>query len=595
MLNPDAAAFEPSVAAIQGGEDGGKQKRRRRGKGKGQGKSKGAGEGEGAAPEAPTGDTSSASGRDANLRSSPQQSGPKGGRGRSSRGNARKGDRGDRGRNPVDVQLKSNSRWREEPQEAPPEPSAPTRRRPPSPPSEEDSLAASRESFRLARRLRLEREAAEEAMAQERLMTHFPTLSGSHAPPTGNMDMLPTSHEHEPVESARVSVPAFAAVLAAEPQSNHEGTGATPMKEGGGVVQGSTAVPGAAEGAAKDENPALNPTVETACVIEASDTGKARGLGQQTTKRQRDRWRDRWWKVTQERRVEQQERLNMSHEDLPRRRTTETGSPGAAEGQGKGGKAHGKVAADGSEGGSTGSAGNAKPSSHWHSFLAPSKETRGHIGKDRVLAASHLASSSSSSSFSTFSSSLAADRAALDRASPHRSLHDLISSSSSDPRVRLPERVDPVGGVGRRSDGSIATRCRAEELEQALEAGADWDERVEPDRQNIFHVVCAKGRDDLLEVLLSHAPRGIDCKDKRRRLPLHYAAQSGSKACVQTLLRAGAAVEVRDKAAESPLHLAASQGRTEVVKILSSQAKVSSSFSLCKGRRLVDWLSLLLS
>ena len=41
-------------------------------------------------------------------------------------------------------------------------------------------------------------------MAQERLMTHFPTLSGSHAPPTGNMDMLPTSHEHEPVEEAEV-------------------------------------------------------------------------------------------------------------------------------------------------------------------------------------------------------------------------------------------------------------------------------------------------------------------------------------------------------------------------------------------------------
>ena len=88
---------------------------------------------------------------------------------------------------------------------------------------------------------------------------------------------------------------------------------------------------------------------------------------------------------------------------------------------------------------------------------------------------------------------------------------------------------------------------------------------------------CKNGDAKALAVALGHGADPHACDDEDRMSAMHYAAASGSGACIRLLLKAGASIRCRDERGLVPLHLAAMRGFDSVCELL-----------LSSGARLLD-------
>ena len=88
---------------------------------------------------------------------------------------------------------------------------------------------------------------------------------------------------------------------------------------------------------------------------------------------------------------------------------------------------------------------------------------------------------------------------------------------------------------------------------------------------------CKNGDAKALAVALGDGADPHACDDEDRMSAMHYAAASGSGACIRLLLKAGASIRCRDERGLVPLHLAAMRGFDSVCELL-----------LSSGARLLD-------
>jgi ankyrin repeat protein len=118
-----------------------------------------------------------------------------------------------------------------------------------------------------------------------------------------------------------------------------------------------------------------------------------------------------------------------------------------------------------------------------------------------------------------------------------------------------------------------ATRARTGDLRTALHlasrveiatliAGGD---AIEPERK--IYVAAATGDAVSLAELLA-APGAAMQRDECGYTPAHFAAHSGSHACLELLLSGGANLEAKTRSGCTPLHLAASNGHDKCVEVL---------------------------
>jgi len=272
------------------------------------------------------------------------------------------------------------------------------------------------------------------------------------------------------------------------------------------------------------------------------------GVRPRVTSGRKARWRERWWGLLMDRTQEEGERLRMAQEDKEAHRVTNSlaaTSPGGAvkraagweeEGAAGGGAVEGpRMAGDGlGAGEASGGQGSIGRDRVWHTVLAPAPYSSAAAGRG-----SGFPSTSGSSGSEDESPDTPTHTATV------AELHELIRTAKGHRTPLLPQLV------------------------RLLENGADWDGRLGEGRLNAFHLAATIGRADMLQVLLSHAPLGVDCRDKRRLLPLHHAANGGHLECTELLLEAGTAVERKDRASETALHKAAKNGHTDVAQLLT--------------------------
>lgn len=87
-----------------------------------------------------------------------------------------------------------------------------------------------------------------------------------------------------------------------------------------------------------------------------------------------------------------------------------------------------------------------------------------------------------------------------------------------------------------------------------------------------YDVYSASARDDTtrLRELISEDSGIVNAVDPYAMTPLHWAARTGSAACAELLIAAGAAIDARNRATRAPLQLAAEQDRAGMIRLLAA-------------------------
>lgn len=148
----------------------------------------------------------------------------------------------------------------------------------------------------------------------------------------------------------------------------------------------------------------------------------------------------------------------------------------------------------------------------------------------------------------------------------------LFGSPSKSPRkAEKSEKSDKSdksegGSVIRREESGdpplhAAIRARDHKDAKKLAEKGGEETVLAPDRQGrtSLHVAGEVGEVESLKLVLAHVPRGklieaVNTKDRMGNTPLFYACVTGSKKCVQELLRLGADVSVTNIINETLLH-----------------------------------------
>lgn len=147
----------------------------------------------------------------------------------------------------------------------------------------------------------------------------------------------------------------------------------------------------------------------------------------------------------------------------------------------------------------------------------------------------------------------------------------LFSSPSKSPRKaeksEKPEKTDKSegGSVIRRdeTDPPLHAAIRAHDHKDAKKLAEKGGEEavlaLDRQRRTSLHVAGEVGEVESLKLVIAHVPRGklteaVNTKDRMGNTPLFYACVTGSKKCVQELLRLGADVSVTNIINETLLH-----------------------------------------
>eukprot|EP00736_Rhodelphis_marinus_P005465 Rmarinus@m.5842 len=145
----------------------------------------------------------------------------------------------------------------------------------------------------------------------------------------------------------------------------------------------------------------------------------------------------------------------------------------------------------------------------------------------------------------------------------------LRSSSETSNEGGGPERK--LGSSRSEAQEVVVTAIREATIERIkyLFEQEGYDVRAEDTehQQTYMHTAAHHGRQDVIELLISWNLE-VDCRDKEKLTPLHYAAASNHVLAVCSLVRNGASPHSTDARGLTPMHFAATYGHVRVIEVL---------------------------